>query len=272
VTALSLRRILLGSLFLTLFGPLWATTAPIPHGTVELIAEHGSIKASSNFTVGLKFQLEKGWHIYWINPGDAGQPPRVTWDLPAGLSAGEIQWPFPKPLPASSLMDFGYEDEVVLLVPMKSDASLKSGGTATLNANLKMIVCHDVCIPGKAAVSLPLSISTAAPTANAATKPLFDEARKKLPQKMPASWKLKLTENEENFRIDAVTGSPVKQAFLFPLEDNQIENAAPQIAGPQKAGFRLILSRSRKMTKRIDRLKGVLVIEGQAYNFDVPVT
>src|ERR1700757_2228491 len=70
-----------------------ATGVPIPHGTLELIAEKNWITAGHPFNVALRFELEKGWHVYWVNPGDSGEPPRVTWDLPAGIKAGAIEWP-----------------------------------------------------------------------------------------------------------------------------------------------------------------------------------
>jgi DsbC/DsbD-like thiol-disulfide interchange protein len=258
-------------LLCALAAALEAAPVAVPHGTVELLAEHSSIKPGSSFQVGLHFQLEKGWHIYWINPGDAGQPPKITWDLPAGLGAGEIQWPYPRPLPAFSMMDFGYEDDVLLLVPMKADATTKPG-TAILNANLRMIVCRDVCIPGKASLALAVPVSTAAPAEFAAAKPLFDSARKKLPRQPPAAWKFKVTQNEENFRIDCLIGRTEKHAFFFPLEDNQIENAGPQSVIPLKSGFGLVINKSRKLLKQVDRLRGVLVIGDEAYRFDVPVT
>ena len=62
-------------------GSAQASGAPIPHGTVELISENQSIAIGHPFYLGLHFQLEKGWHIYWVNPGDSGEPPRVTWQL-----------------------------------------------------------------------------------------------------------------------------------------------------------------------------------------------
>src|ERR1700730_7868018 len=70
-------------------------SAAIPHGSVDLVAENQWIAPGRQAYYGLNFQIEKGWHIYWINPGDSGQPPRIVWHLPAGFSAGEIQWPAP---------------------------------------------------------------------------------------------------------------------------------------------------------------------------------
>ena len=101
-----------------------AASAPIPHGTLELIAENQSIAPGHEFHLGLHFQLEKGWHIYWVNPGDSGEPPRVKWQLPAGLTAGEMEWPTPQRLGTATIVDFGYEDDVMLLVPMHAEAGL----------------------------------------------------------------------------------------------------------------------------------------------------
>ena len=58
------------------------------------------------------------WHTYWKNPGDSGLPTRIQWVLPEGWKAGEIQWPYPKPLPIGPLMNYGYEDEVLLLTDL----------------------------------------------------------------------------------------------------------------------------------------------------------
>ena len=44
---------------------------------------------------GVELKLDEGWHTYWKNPGDAGSPTKIEWQLPTGISAGEIQWPLP---------------------------------------------------------------------------------------------------------------------------------------------------------------------------------
>ena len=254
-------------LFLACAAGLRAAPVTIPHGTVELVAEHNSIKPGHNFQVGLKFQLEKGWHIYWTNPGDAGQPPRVTWDLPAGLSAGAILWPYPKVLSAFSVVDFGYEDEVLLLVPMQANASLKAE-SANLNADLKVIICQDVCIAGKATLSLSLPVTSQAPSASATA---FNEARQRLPKPAPASWKFQAKDSKDSFYLSGVLGRPIKQAFFFPLEESQIENAAPQKVQPSKSGFAVELKKSNQLTKSIQHLRGVLLLTDKAYVIDAPV-
>src|SRR5579872_2186558 len=78
-----------------------------PHSRLTLISEHNSIQPGQIFWAGLHFQLENQWHIYWVNPGDSGEPPRVTWNLPAGFHVGALTWPAPHRLRSSSLVDYG---------------------------------------------------------------------------------------------------------------------------------------------------------------------
>ena len=112
--------------------PARAAGASIPNGRLELVAERQWIAAGHPFNVALQFELEKGWHVYWVNPGDSGEPPRVTWDLPAGITAGDIEWPAPRRLGTASIVDYGYEDAVTLIVPMSADANLAAQGPAQI--------------------------------------------------------------------------------------------------------------------------------------------
>src|SRR5437763_14353945 len=66
------------------------------HARVELVSQQASFVPGQENLLGIQFSLEKDWHIYWINPGDSGQPPVLQWQLPAGFSAGEIQRPRPE--------------------------------------------------------------------------------------------------------------------------------------------------------------------------------
>jgi len=227
------------------------------------------VQPGRDFYAGLKFVLEKGWHIYWINPGDAGEPPRVTWRLPPEITAGALEWPYPQPLSAFSLRDYGYEGEVLLPVAMKSTSALKPGNSAVLNADLRLIVCQDVCIPGKAQISMSLPVKAEAPAASG-SKPLFDAARAKLPRKPPASWKFRVNNEKDSLRLVATLGRPVSKAVFFPLEEGQIENAAPQVVQPSKAGFQMRLKKSNQLTKPVSTLRGVLLMGDKAYLVHAP--
>jgi thiol:disulfide interchange protein DsbD len=69
-------------------------------GLMKNPSENPLITAGYGINLGLRFQFEKGWHIYWTNPGSWGQPPRVKCQLPVGLTVGAIEWPAPRRLSA----------------------------------------------------------------------------------------------------------------------------------------------------------------------------
>ena len=280
-----------------------ANGTPIPHGTLELVAEDQwldkqgldkqKIAAGCTFDVGLHFQLEKGWHIYWINPGDSGEPPRVEWQLPTGVSAGAIEWPTPRRLDSGSIVDYGYEDAVLLIVPMRADSSLAAQQIAHLAAEVRLLVCsHEMCIPGKAQLSLTLSIKSQPPATDTRTtdgptdgptNDLFATTRRSLPGPAPRAWKFIVSDAKDSFVLTANIGHQITQAVFFPLVESQIENAAPQKLQTSAAGFQLTLRKSNQLLKPIARLQGVLVLSSNlsssnlldnsaGYLIDVPVT
>jgi DsbC/DsbD-like thiol-disulfide interchange protein len=249
-----------------------ATGVPIPHGTLELIAEKDWITAGHPFNVALRFELETGWHVYWVNPGDSGEPPRVTWDLPAGIKAGAIEWPAPRRLGTPTIVDYGYEDGVTLIVPMRADANLSSQNPVQIAANVKVLVCREMCLPGKAQVSLTLPVKLQPPPAGAQSTQFFAEARKAWPRPALASWKFSIAQTNDSFVLTANLGRKITDAIFFPLAESQISNAAPQTLVPTATGFTLTLRKSEQLLKPIARLKGVLVLSGeQPYSIDVPI-
>src|SRR5438045_1004649 len=77
------------------------------HLTVEMVSMVPSIAPGGTLEVGLVITLEEKWHVYWINAGDSGEPPKITWTFPRGITAGPMRFPIPTRLPLGPLMDFG---------------------------------------------------------------------------------------------------------------------------------------------------------------------
>ena len=129
--------------------PAWAasSSADAAHLRVELMVPGSSLYSNDALNqAGLYFKLEPGWHVYWMNPGDAGEPPHIHWTLPDGITAGPLQFPAPKRVPLGPLMDFGYEDEVLFPFQLHAAENAKPG-PAVLHAKVDWLVCREVCIP-----------------------------------------------------------------------------------------------------------------------------
>jgi len=230
------------------------------HAKVELIAEQSKAPPGKPLWVGLLFRLDPGWHIYWQNPGDSGEPPEVQWQLPAGFSAGAIRWPQPIRLVTGTVVDYGYEGRVLLMVPIKGPLALHSTRMPSVSADVKYIVCREICIPGKAHVTL------AAPPGGdwGPWRALFAQARQQLPR--PAPWSVTAEASKSQF-ILTVRGAPqVPSVMFFPLEPNQIDNASRQEFEPTRSGFRLRLKKSDLLVKPITSLRGLIVLgPGRAF-------
>lgn len=140
---------LLLSLFPVLL-PAWvaaqSTVVTTEHVRAELLAHAPEgVAPGKPLWLGLSIDHQPKWHTYWKNPGDSGLPTTFQWTLPAGVSAGPIEWPVPLPLPFGPLMNHGYDGQVLLPVAV----TLAPGAAGDVDVALRAdwLVCKDVCIP-----------------------------------------------------------------------------------------------------------------------------
>jgi thiol:disulfide interchange protein DsbD len=244
------------------------------HAQVELIVQP-LVQASVNEErqlLGVHFVMEKGWHIYWVNPGDSGQPPAFKWQVPLGIVVGEIQWPRPERMQSSpQLADYGYHDDVVLLFPLRvlPTWNPKALLGATIRLDAHWLICREVCIPDQAHFELMLPQG---PGANAATTELFSRASRLVPKPLPAGWKASVESRQDGFVLSLRAKKSLSAAQFFPLEPSQVDNAAAQKVEPTPKGARITLKKSDELLKPIAVLRGVLVLPGDdAYRVEAPV-
>ena len=253
-------RIVLAILFAALSAPAMAQIDAAPKVHARLIAENTEIAPGQTLTVALEESIRDGWHTYWRNPGEAGEPTEITWQLPPGWKAGAIEWPHPKRLPAGPLMNFGYEGDPWLLVPLTAPLSAKPGRSITLKAHVNWLVCSEtLCVPEDADLSLPLSISDHPAQPYATVGQQFDAARALLPRASP--WPVVF---HDGAFVDV---------FLAAPEDSTCaaQNSSPSRKVPSKRARRRDLARPKaglfcradaigKGSKSLRSLGGVLVL------------
>ena len=118
-----------------------------PHVRVELIADHAA--PAPGMRLGLKFDLDPDWHIYWQNPGDSGGPPEVAWTFPPGMMAAGIEWPAPERINIGGLVNYGYHNSVVLPVVVAVAADARIPQELTIKASVRWMACANLCVPGE---------------------------------------------------------------------------------------------------------------------------
>jgi len=223
--------------------------------TAQLVAEAAQAAPGETVWVGLHLDIIEGWHTYWRNPGDSGQATSLDWTLPEGVTAGDIVWPHPEALPFGPLVNYGYEDEALHLVPITLPADWPAGRPLRLEADARWLVCADICVPEEG--TLALTLATGATTEpDPAAGPLFQRFRAQVPA--PAGFDVAATHGD---RLALVVDRPLPrgaEAHFFPFDAGVIEPAAEQRVrrGPDSFTLRL----TAKEDAAPQRLAGVLVV------------
>jgi DsbC/DsbD-like thiol-disulfide interchange protein len=102
--------------------------------------------------------MEKGWHTYTDPSGDAGLPTKITWSLPAGFKAGEIQWPKAQDFNLGPFKTRGYDGTVVLPVTITPPETLQPGQTIRIAARAEWLACEVACVPGGADLAMDFPV------------------------------------------------------------------------------------------------------------------
>jgi thiol:disulfide interchange protein len=240
-----------------------SNSADALHLHVQIIAPAAQLSPGASSEAGLYFKLDPGWHVYWQNAGDSGEPPHIQWTLPDGITAGPLQFPAPQRLPLGPLMDFGYENEVLFPFNLDVASSAKTGPVA-LHAKVAWLVCREVCIPGKAELEVDRVIPAAGAQVAVVSpdKEIYDRLIGRLPQSLPTADRAVFQPTATGFRLEVSTGQSETQAVFFPEDQNIVDNPAPQNLTQTKTGFVLDLKKDSSLAANPTQLKGVLELPG----------
>lgn len=227
------------------------------HAVASLEASVVSIAPGDPFHAALRIVPDSGWYVYWSNPGDAGLPPELTWDLPEGWSAGELEFPYPELIPTDPFASHGYRGEVWYLTELT--AAEDATGEAVLRTRAEWLVCSDECLPEAADLTLRLPVGETRP--DSARAAAWSEARAKLPVPAP-DWNWRATYRRDSVELSFETPpdwDPTGSLRFFPLETGVLDHAAPQPVRGDHGRVVLTLTRDPVLEETPRRIRGVLV-------------
>lgn len=217
---------LMALMFWLFAGVAFAQAPGQQHVQITLIAESDRPAPGSEVTLALASVPEKGWHAYWLNPGDAGLPARAEWTLPRGATVGEFRYPVPQRLTIAGLMNYVYEGPFAPLVTLKIPAD--ASGTLPIRLKLSYLVCTDaICVPGKADLSTTLQIGDGSVASNIRAQ--FDAWRAALPRPLGAEGKYQLQGKALRLSVPFPAAARAEgEGYFFPATHGVFDYAAPQ--------------------------------------------
>ena len=236
--------------------PLLALAAPpqaaTEHVQARLVSSQAAVAPGQRFTVALEQDIKAHWHTYWLNPGDSGQATSIDWQ---GAQAGPIQWPTPSIQAIGPIVNYGYEGKPALLVDVTVPADAKPGARFQPTAEVRWLVCKDVCIPEQ--VTLGLDLPVAAQGKPGSDADLIDAWRNAIPK--PAPFAVKLTAAPQGVRLTGPTAG-VTKAYFFADTWGAVAHSAPQALTAEAGGWALDIPAGDEPLAAGKPLSGVVVL------------
>lgn len=236
------------------------TPVQIQVASASLVAEQDSFVPGEPFFVALHLSMPEGWHTYWQNPGDSGLPASINWSVPNAFTTGNIHWPVPERIEWQGIVNYGYSNDVYLLVPVTAPENFE--GDALLTAHATWLVCKDICIPESADVSIRLR---AKPDAEPANDKLFEKLIRGLPKPYKSDLHFGINESSVFLTLPHhFTRFARKEGSVsfFPLTPSVVSSATlPQL----KKSSQSILVFGKGGAQDATRLEGVLKIGDEAW-------
>ena len=203
------------------------------HVDASFIAQHDTWQPGTTVTVGLRLAMDEGWHTYWKNPGDAGMPTSLTWDLPEGWAAHGIDWPAPVYFETNGIGGYGYVGTVVL--PVRIDVPAEAAqGEVTLKAKADWLECADICVAGSADLQLTGRVGNDEPQPVAEHVELFATAAARQPEVLEAGASAYFNDHFGVYLmlrdVPEYTSAPADlwSVRFFPESNDTIDMSAPQ--------------------------------------------
>ncbi len=153
-----------------------------------VLADVATIVPDSSMRVGVRFQIERDWYVYWKEPGDAGLAPTFSWTMPDGFDIEPLPWALPAWHKVEPNWTMVYERDALFVFRIKTPSTVPD--VSRLTVNVDWLVCHDAkgCTPGSATLTLeiPKSANESATLSEHAAR--FDALESRLPRAMPDTW------------------------------------------------------------------------------------
>ena len=225
---------------------------------VALISEVISApKKEGVLWIGLHQRLQPKWHTYWRYAGDSGLPTRLKWEKFRNVEIGKIHWPLPDIIKVGPLVNYGYENETLLLIPL----TVKKTGPINLKATAEWLVCREICIPQRKVLSLNLPAGHG--KFNPVNASLFKKFRRLVPEDLHWPSKVFSIGNQISLIITMNTDElkSIEALRVFPGIDGLIENGEIQKFSKNKNNITINMKAGYAIEEGLKFFEGMINIK-----------
>ncbi len=253
--------------FILAIAAFFAFAAPVAAQVPgELNAQHSlhsgraAVAPGETFTIVLRQVINEDWHTYWRNPGDSGEPTQLTWQSPSGWQVGEIQWPTPEAIPFATLVNFGYEGEVLFPIEVTAPANARPGQTANFTIEVYSLVCAHVCIPETSNITFSMPVA-AQGRDDAEWAPRIAAAVAALPRREEGVTARISTGDPARLSVTLPNAQAMRNVRFFPFSPDTLIASNPQNPRGGTAGFSFDITGGADQSVGQAPIQGLVVYE-----------
>ena len=225
--------------------------------TASIVSSLDRVAPGGTVWVALRTELDEGWHTYWRNPGDSGEPVQLTWILPQDVEAGPIVWPLPYPIPTGPIVNYGFEGAPLFPVELTVPETVQTGETLSLTLDFYYLVCADICIPEEGQLRLELDIGE--PVGDDLWGPQIEAAVLESPRRGNIIGAADVTSDVLTLTFTDLPEGPVSDAYFFPFDQGVLGHSTPQNFRRGDNGIALVTEPDFLWTNGIpETIEGVL--------------
>jgi len=238
---------------------------PKRHVSINTMPEFSQVKPGGNLRIAIEFKIEKGWNIYWVNPGDAGMATSIEWILPEIIDSKRVytQFPIPKRTISGEIGDYIYEGKAVIVTTIPIPANVPIGTELNLKGRIDFLQCHEICIPGNADVEVKVTVGNESKLISKNRNAILS-ALKNMPC-LAEDWKVSYNFVDSNFvlsisRPDGTLPKFNKLVFM-PKTEGQICNWGKQTLAVVGNKYQLSIPLDKMRSGRPDSIFGIIVAD-----------
>ncbi len=245
-----------------------------------LLSEATAVKPGDVARIGLRVEVAEHWHLHWkASGGEAGLPTEVEWQVPEGVTIGDLRFPVPQRYDYQGFIIYVHEGVFHLLATLTLDEDFEAGAPLEIQASVSGLVCdEELCLPRNEELALKLPVADVT-AYDDSVRVAFDRAREAWPKAPPKEVTFSAAVSPLGLSLKAthpsLVGHDPGELYFFSAAD-LVAPSAKQTFTEEEDGFRLDLARAEYPEGNPDTLQGVLTAEkgfpggAKAWALDLP--
>ena len=232
--------------------------------SIEVLSASSTLQRNAPLDVLVRVTPQKGWHIYWDNPGDVGLPTQISWKLPPNLQIQALGHSAPQKYDADGLVLYGYGQSAYWKYRLTSSDKEHLPSPQVLEAKVSWLACKEECVPETVRVALPMHEQDEAGDSH--PQQYWQDEALRAENTFPLKWKGKsffdVSEDKLILRLESQHKGLFYQAenvWFSPNQRDKIDNVAvPKLGQDDEGNYSLEIP---LLDSSVQNSDGVLLIE-----------